>query len=61
MWLSITLLIGFRYAVGGDWGSYIQILDDIRGDEFGDVLLRKDPGYKLLNWVSVELGWGMMA
>ncbi|HEY8063937.1 MAG TPA: EpsG family protein [Methylosinus sp.] len=59
VWLSITLLIGFRYAVGGDWGSYVLLLDDIRGQELVDVLLRKDPGYKLLNWVSVELGWGI--
>ena len=27
----LTLLIGFRYEVGGDWFNYFHYLDDVAG------------------------------
>ncbi|MBY6242470.1 EpsG family protein [Methylosinus sp. Sm6] len=57
VWLSLTLLIGFRHEVGGDWASYERMLDNTAGLDLGEVLLRGDPGYNLFNWISVGLGW----
>lgn len=55
----LTLLIGFRYEVGGDWGNYFRYLEDVAGAMFDEVLLMSDPGYQLLNWFSLVLDWGI--
>ena len=55
--IVLTLLIGFRYEVGGDWFSYVFILDDVAGAMLDEVFLMSDPGYQLLNWLSLELDW----
>ena len=57
--ITSTLLIGYRFQVGGDWGNYIRILNDIRGLNWSDVFARGDPGYRLLNWFSLRMGWGI--
>ncbi|WP_159726016.1 EpsG family protein [Methylosinus sp. Ce-a6] len=53
VWLSLTVLIGFREQVGGDWGSYEKMLNNTAGLGFLDVLSTNDPGYSLLNWCSL--------
>jgi len=58
-WILITVLIGFRYRVGGDWFAYMRALDATRGLDVADALTRSDPGYALLNWLSQEMGWGI--
>lgn len=55
--LVLTLLIGLRYEVGGDWFAYFYYLDDVAGLPFDEVFLKGDPGYHLLNWLSLELDW----
>ena len=55
--IVLTLLIGFRYEVGGDWGNYFSYLDRVAGLMLDEVFLMSDPGYVLLNWVSLELDW----
>lgn len=55
----LTVVIGFRYNVGGDWWNYFRYLDDAAFREFGEVLRQDDPGYRLLNWISFQNGWGM--
>ncbi|MBI1867942.1 MAG: EpsG family protein [Methylocystis sp.] len=57
VWLILTILIGFRFQVGGDWVNYFHYLYDIQGLEFIEVIVRPDPGYQLLNWVSDKFGW----
>ena len=57
--LAMTLIIGFRFKVGGDWGSYVRYLEDVRGLSLSEVLAKSDPSYQLLNWISVEMGWGI--
>lgn len=61
VWIAVgivlTMLIGFRYEVGGDWFSYVFILDNVAGAMLDEVLLMSDPGYQLLNWLSLELDW----
>ncbi len=51
----LTLLIGFRYEVGGDWFNYFHYLDDVAGLMLDEVILNSDPGYQVLNWLSLEL------
>jgi hypothetical protein len=55
--VAFSLLIGFRFRVGGDWIQYFVYLADVEGCTLGEVLQRSDPGYRLLNWLSVQAGW----
>jgi EpsG family len=58
-WLVVTLLIGFREEVGGDWGNYFDYLFKVTGLGVADVLSEPEPGYLLLNWISVQMDWGI--
>lgn len=55
--MLLTLLIGFRYEVGGDWFNYFRHLDDARWATLDEVVLMSDPGYQLINWLSGQLDW----
>jgi hypothetical protein len=57
--LFVMLMIGLRYEVGGDWGNYLRIYEDISYVDFTDALLMSDPGYALLNWGAARVGAGM--
>lgn len=57
--LALTLLIGFRFQVGGDWGNYLRQFDETKGLELAAVLAKSDPAYHLLNWLSAWAGWGI--
>jgi hypothetical protein len=52
--LLFTMMIGFRYRVGGDWGSYINYLNSTRYITFVEVFNRSDPGYIFLNWLVTQ-------
>ncbi len=51
--IMLTLLIGFRYEVGGDWFNYFRHLEDVAGLPLDEVMQGSDPGYLLLNWLSL--------
>lgn len=57
--IALILMIGFRHEVGGDWQNYFEYIYGIQGASIQEVLKLSDPGYQLLNWVSVEMGWGI--
>lgn len=57
--LFLSLMIGYRLEVGGDWGAYLRYLYRVQGAEIGYVLTMNDPGYQVINWVSDNLGWGI--
>ena len=59
VWLLLTLLVGYRFQVGGDWGSYIRYLAIVDGLDFVEVLKKEEPAYKLLNWLSIQMDWGI--
>jgi EpsG family len=59
VWLLITLLVGYRFQVGGDWSNYFRYLVDVNGLDLVEVLTKEDPAYQLLNWLSVEMDWGI--
>ena len=57
--LAITLMVGYRFEVGGDWGNYFRYLEAVKDQSFAGVLALSDPGYMILSWLSVEMGWGI--
>lgn len=64
LWLSaiiiLTILIGFRFYVGGDWGNYYWQVERATGTPFSDAfVLRGDPLFSLMNWLSANLGFGV--
>ena len=59
MIVALTLVIGFRYEVGGDWGNYFRYLFGAENLNLSDLAGLEDPGYWALNIVSVQLGLGI--
>ncbi len=63
MWLllllALTMLIGFRVEVGGDWWNYMDRLEVTRGMRWAEILSAADPGDRVVNWISAEAGWGI--
>jgi hypothetical protein len=57
--ILFTLMIGFRYQVGGDCGPYLEIYKSFVGVPLSAVLSASDPGYALLNWLSSQVGGGV--
>ena len=61
--ISLTLFIGMRHEVGGDWFSYIPYLTRAEGLSleglFGEMVIWGDPGYNLLNWFFATHPWGI--
>jgi hypothetical protein len=54
--LFLTLLIGLRNEVGGDWLKYFPYLDRSIGLPFAEIFQADEPGYGLLNWIGAN--WG---
>lgn len=52
----LTLLIGLRDQVGGDWFNYFPYLERSIGLPFAEVFFETEPGYGLLNWIGAN--WG---
>ena len=54
-----TLLAGLRWDVGGDWGNYVEIYDEIALATLGEALTITDPLFGLVNWVSAQFDLGV--
>ena len=52
----LTLMIGLRVSVGGDWFSYLPYVDRFVGVPFAAIFLVREPGYGLLNWIAANVG-----
>ncbi len=59
--LFLTLFIGLRYKVGGDWTEYQDALWRGGFRTLGDTLAIRDPAYETLNWAAAHLGLGIWA
>ena len=59
IWVFLTLIIGLRHEVGGDWIIYIQNMERLEGLTFGKVILSRDPAYALLSWTSLVFNTGI--
>ena len=56
--LFLTMLVGLRHEVGGDWSNYEAIYLGMVGAPLSELLENGDPGYYLLNWLSLQVGGG---
>ena len=62
--IFLTLFIGFRIEVGGDWYAYLRVYQGMsRQENFFDTdivfLIGADPGYLFVNWISGQFNWGI--
>lgn len=56
--LQMSLIIGFRYAVGADFFSYIKIFEYLKNDKKVEIEI----GFKLINILCIRFGipyWGV--
>ncbi len=53
--LIIVVMVGFRYEVGADWSTYIEIYDTAREIDWDEIHTYGDPGYLLLNRIAQSL------
>lgn len=62
-WLAavfiLTVMLGLRFEVGGDWIIYLNQVHYARHAPVATILEGKDPGYQLLNWISAQMQWNM--
>lgn len=56
MFVLLTLMIGLRHEVGGDWVSYLSHIEQITNEPFAVALRGKDPASSVLNWLGSH--WG---
>lgn len=57
--LLTMLMIGLRFEVGGDWGTYLLVFEHTRYLDLVDALSTQDPGYAFLNWLGQRIGAGI--
>lgn len=61
-WLAfveLTLAIGLRHEVGGDWENYVVLIEKLKDQSCFDALNQGDPAYSLLSWVAAQAGLGI--
>lgn len=56
----LIMFIGFRYEVGGDWYNYLKQFESPYHDFSLQGFLTGDPAYKLLLWIALNFGGGMV-
>ena len=59
VFMLLTLLIGLRHEVGGDWRTYFEQIEGLQGGSFSDALTSKDPAYSVLAWLAIQFGAGV--
>lgn len=57
--LLTILMVGFRYNVGGDWGAYLRMYEEMYFQPLSYALTTTDPAYGLLNWLSAGANAGI--
>ncbi|MDN5863186.1 MAG: EpsG family protein, partial [Salinisphaera sp.] len=59
---ALSLFVGLRYQVGGDWDTYLTSYFYVASRlSLGQALLQSDPGYVLINWIATHAGLGVWA
>lgn len=59
IFLGLTLVIGLRHEVGGDWFNYLRNLERAYFERFTYEWWWDDPGYRLLEWIAIYTDWGI--
>lgn len=54
-----AIIIGFRFEVGADWGSYLKVSELYKTLSLKDIIFRSDHGYYVSQWISSQLGTGV--
>jgi len=54
--IGLTLVIGLRHEVGGDWDNYLPYIEAAQWMTLDEIISRGDPAYGLLNWLGAN--WG---
>ena len=55
---ALTMLIGLRYEVGGDWKNYIRLYNEfLTINSLADLELSRDPGFQFINYLSKLMGF----
>lgn len=57
--LGLTLLVGWRHEVGGDWFNYIRNFEGAALSLQDSRWWSDDPGYRLLEWTAIQQDWGI--
>lgn len=55
MFVLLSLMIGLRFEVGGDWVTYVRTVDNLREVSYEGVFRSSDPAYYLLNWFGANI------
>jgi len=58
-WLFLVVVIGLRERVGGDWFNYLGHFEMAKTQTFSELATQTDPGYKILNWLSIQFDLGI--
>ena len=56
--LFLTVLVGLRHQVGGDWFNYQAMYLKMVGAPLSELFENGDPGFQLLNWLSFKAEGG---
>ncbi len=56
----LTVFVGIRFNIGGDWHEYINIFRAIGDLDFLPSLLFTDPNYGAINWIANKSGLGII-
>lgn len=61
IFILLTLMMGLRHEVGGDWYAYLATMDVITSLTLADAVVgaRADPADRILNWVAGQSGSGI--
>lgn len=60
IFLMLTLMIGLRHEVGGDWSNYLEHIEVATGVDFRESVRPKDDmAYALINWFGANVAGGM--
>lgn len=51
----LSAFIGMRHEVGGDWSTYLQHIELLRGVPFLEFWAYGDPAYAFLNWIGSNM------
>lgn len=59
--LMMTLLIGLRWQVGGDWHTYQEIYQSVAQSDVITAIDITEPAYAMLNWIMAQIGLDVWA
>lgn len=57
--IFLTILIGLRDYIGADWFTYSLNLEEENELKLDKLFFAKDPGFTIINWISLSLGAGI--